>query len=658
MSSPYFYTAFHLNLAFSSIEEKDHYTVIQKCYWPLLKLAENGIPIGIEATSYTLQAILSVDPTWIATFKQLLNEGKAELIGSGFTQMIAPLVPAEVTRWNLKLGLEDYQEILGVTPEIALVNEQAYSSGILPLYKEAGFKAVMMDWAEPASHHPEWPASIMHRPAMLEGQDNVLLPVLWSDAISFQKFQRYAHGEIEADEYLEFINLQLAKGVQAFPLYTSDGEVFDYRPGRFEAESKLSGAVEHARIEMLFKTLEAQNEMEIVLPSKALSLLDNAETSIRLETPAVPVPVKKQRKYNITRWGVTGRADLQLNTHCWRQFEKLKNNEEGTARDWRELCGIWASDFRTHITEERWDNLLKKLPEIKANRAVLKQGHIQDIYRVSRDRRFLTVECGDLHLVLNLYRGMAIQAFGFGDYAGSEGGAPAANSLIGTLAHGYYDDISFGADFYSGHMVCEPGNSHKVTDLSNLEPEIYGSDGLLVIEGTVQTRWGPLFKRLVLDANSSRLEVFYDAEWLDQVEGSLRLGNITLVPEAFDRETLYYEVANGGDKREKFPISFPIEQGKSVSRLVSSSSALGMTDGVIELGDATKAMTLECRRSDIAALGMVHAQEVASNYFVRVMLSAHESDETSTRGAGDITSYVSPLNYTYSISLKKHSKPL
>ena len=44
------FTIFHLNLAYSSIEEAQRPEVVRRCYWPLLRLAERGVPIGIEAT--------------------------------------------------------------------------------------------------------------------------------------------------------------------------------------------------------------------------------------------------------------------------------------------------------------------------------------------------------------------------------------------------------------------------------------------------------------------------------------------------------------------------------------------------------------------------------------------------------------------------------
>ena len=56
---------FHLNLAFSSIEEERRGEVIARCYWPLLRLAERCGPIGMEISGYTLEEIAARDPEWI-----------------------------------------------------------------------------------------------------------------------------------------------------------------------------------------------------------------------------------------------------------------------------------------------------------------------------------------------------------------------------------------------------------------------------------------------------------------------------------------------------------------------------------------------------------------------------------------------------------------
>jgi len=102
--------------------------------------------IGIEATGYTLEEIETRDPAWIRRLRDLIQAGKAELIGSGYAQLIGPLVPAKLVAANLKIGNDVYRHLLGVSPRVALVNEQAYSGGLVGHYLDAGYEALLMDW--------------------------------------------------------------------------------------------------------------------------------------------------------------------------------------------------------------------------------------------------------------------------------------------------------------------------------------------------------------------------------------------------------------------------------------------------------------------------------------------------------------------------------
>ncbi|MEX0297557.1 MAG: glycoside hydrolase family 57, partial [Kordiimonas sp.] len=580
MSIPIAYTVFHMNMAFSSIEEEERPAVVERCYWPLLELAKSGLPIGIEATSYTLRAINDIAPEWVVGLRSLIEEGAVEFIGSGYSQMIAPLIPSEVTRRNLQIGLEDYVDLLGMRPNIALVNEQAYSPGIVPLYIEAGYSAIMMDCSEPASHSRSWHKSYSRLPQKVRGENGSEIAVLWSDAISFQKFQRYAHGELDADEYFEFLSLQVVDGVQAFPLYTSDAEVFDYRPGRFASEARQETYSEYARIRYLMEALARSNDVDLALPSKALSLLNNSSTPLHLESAAAPVPVKKQRKYNLLRWGVSGKNDLKLNTHCWRMYYDLCRAEESNVDAWRVLCGFWASDFRTHITDSRWVKLNQTLPPASVpNHEVPEIGAIVPSHVAIEERgRFLKVETGTHHLVLNTHRGLAIQALGVGKSEGSFAGAPSANSFIGTLDHGHYQDIAFGADFYSGHFIFEPSGRHKVADLMRVDPVLGWSKEkqAVVVQGILKSPWGDIRKVVFFYVGTGKVEISYKGAMPLQQDGSFRVGHVTLNPRAFDQKSLYYASHNGGDFLEKHNLYddglVEFDHGASVSRLVSATT--------------------------------------------------------------------------------------
>jgi hypothetical protein len=196
---------FHLNLAFSSLEEESRAEVVRRCYWPLLELIEQaGFPLALEATGWTLQRIAELDPAWIERARELLADGRLELVGSAYAQCAAPLLPADANAWNLRLGREVYADLLDVSPRIALVCEQVYSPGLVPLYQQAGYEAIVVDWDNAYRSHPEWPRERRHLPQRARGGGSSI-PVLWSESIAFQKFQRFAHGELTLERYLDYV---------------------------------------------------------------------------------------------------------------------------------------------------------------------------------------------------------------------------------------------------------------------------------------------------------------------------------------------------------------------------------------------------------------------------------------------------------------------
>ncbi|MEW6380728.1 MAG: glycoside hydrolase family 57 [bacterium] len=635
------YTAFHLNLAYSSIEEEDYPQVLERCYWPLLRLArEYNLPFGIEATGYTLEAAAAQDPAWLDELRHLTVDGPGEFIGSGHAQVIGPLVPPEVNAANLRLGHTTYERLLGHRPQVALVNEQAYSAGLVSHYLDAGYRAIIMEWDNPASCHPEWNAEWRYLPQIAVGQSGCEISLIWNKSIAFQKFQRYAHGDMELDEYLDYLGRHLGDQPRAFPLYGNDVEIFDFRPGRYHTESPLvREESEWARLSRLFERLLADGRFQFVRPGKVLELNQQpgAGNRLHLESPDQPVPVKKQGKYNLTRWAVTGRDDLGINTACWRIYEALRANPAASDDDWRELCFLWSSDFRTHITEKRWAACQERLARFAARvgavegvrKACVFRGAVphpsspcSHPTRVDQCGRYLVVETDALVLKLNTRRGLAFDGLWFKGVSD--------HPLIGTLPHGYYDDITLGADFYTGHLVLEAPGQPKVTDLNPVEPMIENSSLWTDITGVVQTPLGAVSKRVRLFLEAPLLDLEYRLDWKATPPGSLRLGHVTLNPAAFERSTLFYRTHNGGCEWEQFNLTGGrgFDHGKSVSFLVSASQGLGLTAGAVELGDRRQSLRVEVDKAAAALIGLITYRPVGATFFYRLSLSAREIDET------------------------------
>jgi hypothetical protein len=650
------FTIFHLNLAYSSIEEEQRPHVIERCYWPLVRMAEKlSLPFAVEATGYTLETAAALDPKWLEALRRVTATGLCEFVGSGYAQVIGPLVPAEVNAANLRLGHDVYERLLGFRPAIALVNEQAYSAGLIRHYLDAGYRAIVMEWDNPFRAHRDWAPEWRYLPQRAVSQEGDQIPIVWNKSIAFQKFQRYAHAEEELDEYLDYLGTHQASHPRGFSLYGNDIEIFDFRPGRYHTEAGLGAESEWRRIERLFERLLAEPSFRVVRPGEILNLLSEpgAGNRLPLESPEQPVPVKKQGKYNITRWAVTGRDDIGINTSCWRIYEALVRAGHARAEDWRELCYLWSSDFRTHITDARWEAYRERLAAVEqratdrarsAGASALAHdgkrigsGITLDVERapgprhvgqgfspgVSRDGPYLTVETDAIQLRLNCRRGLAVDSLVF------KGVSPLA--LCGTLKQGYYDDIKLGADFYTGHVVFEGPGRPKITDLNRVDPIVREDpDGdALEIEAAIDTPLGPVVKTYRLDRAAGHVALGYRLEWKEIPLGSLRLGHVTLKPDAFDHQTLHYRAANGGIRPETFRVhGATIDHGNAVSFLVSATQAVGITDGSIALGDARHRLTVDVDKTASALVGMVTSSAVGSTYFCRLALSACEVDET------------------------------
>lgn len=624
------YTVFHLNLAFSSIEKDAYPQVVQSCYWPLLDLAEDGIALGLEMTAYTLEAINLVDPLWVKQFRKLLQAGKCELVASGDSQIIGPLIPAEVNQANQRLGQQYYQQVLGISPRIAYLNEQAVSAGLLDIYIDAGFEAVVVEWDNPYSHNPDWPHRLLERPQSLKSASGREIKVIWNHAIGFQKFQRYVHGELTLEDYLQYLLKVLKPGTVAFPVYGSDAEVFDFRPGRYQTETEqIKG--EWQRIKQLFNVLNLMEEYHWASPSSLLSLWQPCEP-LTLTNAQHPVSVKKQAKYNISRWGLSGRNDLLLNTLCFQKLAALKVQAITEDTQWRSLCRLWASDLRTHLTQHRYNALALQAPLCVPPTFASWQPREEISVIYDDERRRLQVQTPHLRLTLNGNRGLAIDALAFVSHD--------FTPVIGTLSHGHFDHISYGADFYTNHLLIERfRHRDRVADLNRVSYELGEKDGCLVIYCRQSLKSGSLVKWYRLD--EERLYTGFFFEDKHRPEASVRLGFMTLLD---CQERPWYQTRLGGFQDEFFQITDDMDQGAPVSSIVSAASALGATSGATHFGSGERGVRISWDPSACAALPMISSKQIDGQYLNRLWFSLTEADETLKEGGSllDLTLCITP----------------
>jgi len=134
--------------------------------------------------------------------------------------------------------------------------------------------------------------------------------------------------------------------------------------------------------------------------------------------------------------------------------------------------------------------------------------------------------------------------------------------------------------------VFETPGEPKLTDLTYLKPDLFYDENEkeLVVNGIIKTSLGIIEKNIHICSMKDEIKIIYKLHWKDKKIGSLRLGHITLNPEAFAEDSLLYKTSNGGYNQETFRITnMNIDHTSPVSFLVSSSSGIGITDSLVEI---------------------------------------------------------------------------
>ena len=71
-----------------------------------------------------------------------------------------------------------------------------------------------------------------------------------------------------------------------------------------------------------------------------------------------------------------------------------------------------------------------------------------------------------------------------------------------------------------------------------------------------------------------------------------------------------------------------VRHADAVSFLVSASHAIGITEGLVELGDRAQTLRIEVDKTAAALVGIVTYEPIRDSYFCRVSFSTAEVDET------------------------------
>jgi len=318
---------------------------------------------------------------------------------------------------------------------------------------------------------------------------------------------------------------------------------------------------------------------------------------------------------------LTGRNDIGINTKCYNIYHSILRKEKEIQEEWRELCYLWSSDFRTHITPRRWKHFLERLDQSAQN--YLNSDDIalgsNATYYNGNLKKCKYYENDNIAIEFNYSKGSSIKNLSFKSLSDIP--------LITTLDHGYYDDISLGADFYSGHAIIERPAKCKITDLSPGYIKTEERESCFRLEYRHENDSAAFCTRYVIEHD--RINIFKEIIINDDIPAIIHPLNFTFNPDAWDKSSLYIETNNGGGSLERFYLNNKfITHNDIYSMQISARHGFGCTGGYLVIGDKAKSILFSNDMAAMALIPTILYKEIDDQIFFRLKYSAGEIDET------------------------------
>ena len=156
----------------------------------------------------------------------------------------------------------------------------------------------------------------------------------------------------------------------------------------------------------------------------------------------------------------------------------MLDSKKLSINNWKEICYLWSSDFRTHITKNRWIEFkrLKLFEKQIGNKKVAANKINKQLPNLNIKKTSTVIEFKNKNykILLDKINGLTIKKL----FVGQE----SKKFALGMLSQGFYKNINLGADFFSGHSIISRFAKNQIVDLEYVEPEIldHGSEVLIL----------------------------------------------------------------------------------------------------------------------------------------------------------------------------------
>jgi len=197
--------------------------------------------------------------------------------------------------------------------------------------------------------------------------------------------------------------------------------------------------------------------------------------------------------------------------------------------------------------------------------------------------------------------------------------------------------LSIEDELASADIHISEGNEIHIDSTSNAQiiyPEGKSHFPIFVpILCKIVTELGVIWKTYRVYIDITRVDLQIRFQWRDVVPKSFRIGNISLEPNAFDKQTLQYVTNNGGINDESFYIDDSIiDHGAPMSGEVTAHTSLGATEGWTVLRDSSKGVGFITNQSMLYSVPMISYKSydsLSSPYIYSIEHSLTEQDPTA-----------------------------
>ena len=270
---------------------------------------------------------------------------------------------------------------------------------------------------------------------------------------------------------------------------------------------------------------------------------------LRLESAACPVPVKKQRKYNLARWAVTGRDDLGINAACERIYRGLAR-AAGRRRGLERALLSVVERFPHPYHREALDGVLRATAQTRKRAGALpspRRRRARAARRGSDSRATSTSQRRMLTARLDRRRGLAIAVVC---------SSPAAQTpSLGGLPHGHFDDIALAGRLVHRRLRVRGAGRAQGHRSGMVRTRMSWNEraAIRVAFARIETPKGPIEKTLRFHARSAARR-FRPHLSLAETGARAACGSAIsrLLPDAFDWTKLSLTTHNGGKDCETF----------------------------------------------------------------------------------------------------------